>query len=96
MDSPRRASSVPLNPFWSRKTQDDYTLEQLRPRALDGRDEPVPHDDDDDLDGSPKPLMSSALAGDGKELGTFQTPVDGKRNPEQGDRPDHDVQYILD
>ena len=30
------------------------------------------------------------LAGGGKELGTFQTPVDGKRIPEQGDRPDHD------
>jgi hypothetical protein len=88
-DSPRRSSSVPPNPFWSRKTQDDHELDQLRPRDLDGRDEPVPHDDDD-LDSSPKPLMSSDVAGDGRELGTFQTPPDGKRNPEEGERRNHD------
>ena len=69
MDRSPRASSVPPNPFWSRKTQDDHQLDQMRPRALDGRHEPVPHDDD--LDGSPKPLMSSDAAGEGKEPGMF-------------------------
>ena len=45
---------------------------------------------DDDLDSSRKPLMSSDSAENGRELGTFQTPADGKRNPGEGERHDHD------
>ena len=78
MEDRKRSSSVPpACPFWSDGVQTDHALEHMRPLDLDGRHQPVPHDDEPE--NSPKPLreMPSGL----QSVGQFESPASERGRP---------------
>jgi hypothetical protein len=93
MEDRKRSSSVPpACPFWSDGVQTDHALEHMRPLDLDGRHQPVPHDDE--LENSPKPLqeMPSGL----QSVGQFESPASERGRPAEPSGVENHVEAAVE
>ena len=93
MEDRKRSSSVPpACPFWSDGVQTGHALEHMRPLDLDGRHQPVPHDDE--LENSPKPLqeMPSGL----QSVGQFESPASERGRPAEPSGVENHVEAAVE